>query len=164
MATKDPDLGEPSELEPGVTSFLRGLAENLEEEEKAPPPEPPINELCKWVTWKAKLVKTPDWWRELLAVPGVLNCKKLVQKVWASFRHPKRISEVNKTENYHQAPMPHHVSPGRISSCLPTHSLLAEILGRCRVKRWWSMPMSSSIGQRRLICLLVSSPASLLRV
>ena len=38
MAAKDPDLEEPPELEPGVTSFLRGSAENLEEEE-----EPPLN-------------------------------------------------------------------------------------------------------------------------
>ena len=104
MATKDPDLEEPPELEPGVTSFLRGSAENSEEEEEAPPPEPPVQELCKWVMWKAEMCKTPDWWRELLAVPGVPNCKKLVWKVWASFSHPKRISEVNRMENYYQAP------------------------------------------------------------
>ena len=38
-----------------VTCFLRGSAENLEEEEeKAPSPKPPVKELHKWVTWKAK--------------------------------------------------------------------------------------------------------------
>ena len=44
--------------------------------------------------------------RALLAVPRGANCKKLAQKVQASFSHPKRISEVNKTENYYQAPTP----------------------------------------------------------
>ena len=164
MAIEDPDWEEPLELEPGITSFLRGLAENSEEEEKAPPPEPPVIELHEWVTWKAKMCKTPDWWRELLAVPGVPNCKKLVWKVWASFSHPKRISEVNKTENYYQAPLLHHVSSERISSCLPAPSLLAKTLGRCIERRQWCTPMPSSIGWRRLICLLEDSHTSLLRV
>ena len=42
-ATEDPDLEEPPELGPEVTCFLRGLAENSEEDdEKAPSPEPPM--------------------------------------------------------------------------------------------------------------------------
>ena len=77
--TKDLDLGELPELEPGITSFLRGSAESLEEE--GPPPEPPVWELHKWVTWKAETTETPDWWRELLAVPGVPNGKRLPGKV-----------------------------------------------------------------------------------
>ena len=79
MTTEDLDLGEPPELEPWVTSFLRGSAESLEEE--GPPPEPSISELCKWVMWKAEMTKTPDWWRELLAVPGVPKGKRLAHKV-----------------------------------------------------------------------------------
>ena len=39
MATKDPDLEEPLELEPEVASFLKGSAKNSEEE-KAPLPNP----------------------------------------------------------------------------------------------------------------------------
>ena len=53
MATKDPDLEELPELGLEVTSFLRGLAENSEEEEKAASPEPPVKELCQWVAWEA---------------------------------------------------------------------------------------------------------------
>ena len=101
MATKDPDLEEPLELGPDVTSFLRGSAEKSEKEEKAHSPEPPVKELHRWVAWKAETCKTPDWWRELLAVPGVQDCKELVWKVQASFHHPKRASEVNKMENYY---------------------------------------------------------------
>ena len=40
MAIKDPELG------PEVTCFLRGSAENSEEE-KAPSPKPPVKELHK---------------------------------------------------------------------------------------------------------------------
>ena len=104
MATEDPDLEEPLELGLEVTCFLRGLAKNSEEEEKAPSPKPPVKELCKWVAWKAEACKTPGWWRELLAVPEVQDCEELAQKVWASFHLPKSASELNKMENYHPAP------------------------------------------------------------
>ena len=63
------------ELEPGVTSFLRGSVESSEEE--GPPPELPLGEFHEWVMWKAKMTETPDWWRELLAVLEVPNCKRL---------------------------------------------------------------------------------------
>ena len=58
MATKDPNLEEPPELEPEVACFLRGLAKNSEEEEKAPSPKPPVKELCRWVTWRAEACET----------------------------------------------------------------------------------------------------------
>ena len=70
---EDSDLSKPLEIEPGVTSFLTRLAESSDEE--GPPPEPPVGELCEWVTWKAEATKTLDWWRELLVLLGVPNCK-----------------------------------------------------------------------------------------
>ena len=42
---EDLDLGELLELEPGVTPFLRGSVESLEEE--GPPPELPVGEFCE---------------------------------------------------------------------------------------------------------------------
>ena len=79
MTANDLELGELPELELGVTSFLRGSMESSEEE--GPPPELPVWELCKWVMWKAEMTKTPDWWRELLAMLGMPNCKRLAQKI-----------------------------------------------------------------------------------
>ena len=105
VATEDPDLEEPPELGPEVTCFLRGSAENLEEEdEKVPMPEPPLKEFQRWVMWKAEACKTPSWWRELMVVPGVEDCEKLAQEVQASFWLPKRASKLHEVENYHQAP------------------------------------------------------------
>ena len=102
---EDPNLEEPLELGLKVTCFLRGLAENLEEEdEKAPSPEPPVKRLCKWVTWKAETCKMPSWWRELMAVPEVEDREKLAWEVVASFWLPIRASELHNMENYHQAP------------------------------------------------------------
>ena len=100
--TEDLELGELLDLKLGVTSFLRGSAESSEEQ--GPPPELPVWDLCKLVTWKSKMTETPEWWRELLVVPGVPNCKRLVQKVWASFSHPKRASEVKEMKDHCQAP------------------------------------------------------------
>ena len=54
VATKDLNLEELPELGPEVTCFLQGSAESSEEENvKEPSPEPPIEELQKWVTWRA---------------------------------------------------------------------------------------------------------------
>ena len=92
-ATEDPNLEEQPEMGPEVTCFLRGLAENLEEDDKkVPPPEPPVKEFQKWVTWKAEAYKTPSWWRELMVVPEVEDLEKLAWEVLASFQLPKRVS------------------------------------------------------------------------
>ena len=104
-AMEDPNLEELPELGLEVTCFLRGLAENSEEEdEKVPSPKPPMVELHKWVMWKAEACKMPSWWRELMAVPEVEDCEKLAWEVLASFWLPIRASELHKMENYHQAP------------------------------------------------------------
>ena len=53
-ATEDLNLEDPLELGPEVTCFLQGPTKSSEEENvKVPSPEPPIEELQKWVTWKA---------------------------------------------------------------------------------------------------------------
>ena len=104
--TEDSDLTKLPELEPGViTSFLTRLVESSEEE--GSPPEPPVGELCEWVMWKAEATETPDWWRELLVLPGVPNCKKLAQQIWASFSHPRRATEMEEVKyHYHAPPAP----------------------------------------------------------
>ena len=67
LTPEDLDLDKLPELEPRVTSFLTRLVESSKEEES--PPEPLVGELCEWVMWKAQATKTPNWWRELLALP-----------------------------------------------------------------------------------------------
>ena len=79
-------MEEPLELGLEVTCFLRGLAENLEKEDKKmPSPEPPVEEIGKWVMWKTEAYEMPSWWRELMMVPGVEDHEKLALEVWASF-------------------------------------------------------------------------------
>ena len=153
MATKDPDLEELPELRPEVTCFLRGSAKNSEEEEKAPSPEPRVKELCKWVAWKAEACKTPGWWRELLAVPEVQDCEKLAQKVWALFP-PKGQVSYTRWRITIRCHLHHCVSSERISCHLPIPSSPPGTFKRCKGRRQWHMPKPSSIGWRRLICLL----------
>ena len=78
-------MEEPLELGPEVTCFLRGLAENSEEEDKKVySPEPPVEESWERVKWKAEAYIMPSWWRELMKVPEVEDREGLAQKVWAS--------------------------------------------------------------------------------
>ena len=54
-ATEDINLEELLELGPEVTCLLQEPAKSSEEENvKVPSPEPQIEELQKWVTWKAQ--------------------------------------------------------------------------------------------------------------
>ena len=62
----------------GVNCFLWRSVESSEEENvKMPSPRPPIEELEKWVTWRAWAYETPNWWQELVMVPGVDDHKKV---------------------------------------------------------------------------------------
>ena len=80
------DLEDPPELRQKVNCFLQGPVESSEEENvKMPSPEPLIEELEKWVTWRAQAYETPSWWQELVMVPGVDNHEKLACEVQASF-------------------------------------------------------------------------------
>ena len=102
VATEDLNLEEPPELGLEVTCFLQGSAGNSEEEnKKVSSPKPPIEELQKWVTWKALAYETPSWWQELSMVPEVDNYEKLAHEVWASFQLLKRESEQCWVENDH---------------------------------------------------------------
>ena len=61
-ALLDFDLEAPPELGLEVNCFLQGLAESLEEEDRrTSSPEPPVEELESWVTWRAQRHDMPDW-------------------------------------------------------------------------------------------------------
>ena len=77
------------ELGPEVNCFLWGPAESLgEEDRRTSSPEPPVEELESWVTWRAWMHNMPGWWQELAEVPGVDDYIKLAWEVWASFLTP----------------------------------------------------------------------------
>ena len=88
-ASAEFDLETLPELGLEVNHFLQGPAESSEEEDRGmPSPEPPVEELENWVTWRAKMQDMPGWWQELVEVPGVDDPEKLAQEVWASFQLP----------------------------------------------------------------------------
>ena len=49
------------------------------------------------------MCKTPSWWQELTILPGVDDHKKLACKVQASFCLPRRVIDLCKVKNDHQA-------------------------------------------------------------
>ena len=104
-ATEDLNLEDLPELGQEVTCFLQVPAKSSEEENvKMSSPKLPIEELERWVTWKAQAYETPSWWQELTRVPEVDNHEKLAHEVWASFWLLKRASEWCQVENDHKGP------------------------------------------------------------
>ena len=98
------DLEELPELKPTVASFLRGLPETSEDEDKMMPLEPTVLEFSQWVPWKAKRCETPEWWTKLSTVPGIEDCRKLAREVWASLGLPQQMWELGSKEATLQAP------------------------------------------------------------
>ena len=99
-------MEEPPELKPMVASFLRGSLETLEDEGEKTPLKPTVLEFSLWVPWKAERCETPEWWMELLAVPGKDDHRKLVREVRASFRLPQWLWELGSKEATLQTPPP----------------------------------------------------------
>ena len=100
------DLEAPPELVPEVNCFLQGPAKSSGEENgRTSSPEPIVEELESWVTWRAWMHNTPGWWQELAEVPWVDDHEKLAWEVQTSFELPWQISEWHHVENYYQAPL-----------------------------------------------------------
>ena len=153
------NLETPPDLGPEVNCFLQGLAESSgEEDRRMSSPEPPVEELESWVTWRAPMHDMPDWWQELAEVPGVDDHEKLAQEVQASFEFPRWISEWHYAENYHQTPL------ALLCLCQKSFLLLpdskpAKTSENCSGRRQWTMPKPSSFGQKKPICLLRANHA-----
>ena len=98
------DLEEPPELKPMVASFLQGSLETLDNEDEKTSLELNTVDFGQWVKWKSERCKTPDWWEELLAVPGKEGAKRLAREVRASFTLPQHMQELDSREATLQAP------------------------------------------------------------
>ena len=68
------------------------------------PLEPNTADFSQWVKWKSERCKTPDWWEELLAVPGKEDARRLAREVRASFVLPQQMWELDSREATLQAP------------------------------------------------------------
>ena len=164
-ASEDLNLEELLELGLKVTCFLQGTAKSLEEENmKVPSPEPPIEKLQKWVTWKSQAYETPGWWQELTMVPKVDDYGKLAHEVWASFWLPKRASEQHRVKNDHQAPPPQLclcwkgflLLPDSIFACQDIQEIQHEkMVAYARAPQFWAEKDDPPTGGKP--CLLAGS-------
>ena len=152
------DLEELLELKPTVASFQRGSLETLDEEGKKMPPEPNITDFGQWVSWKSERCETPDWWEELLAVPGKEDARRLAREVRASFTLPQQMWEFDSRRPLSRLPLHCHVSAGRSLCPQPTPSLHAGTFERFQGKKWCHTPGPSNIRQSRTTHLLEVSP------
>ena len=154
-ALPDFDLEALPELGPEVDCFLLEPADSSgEEDRKRSSSEPPVEDFKSWVTWRAQVHNSPDWWQELTEVPGIDNHKKLAWEVWASFELIQQISEWHCVENYHQAPL----APPCIhwkSFLLPHDSKFAcQDIRELQWEKMVAYAQALQFGWRKPICLL----------
>ena len=105
---KESNLGPPPILEPELECFLGvpmpmwGAGDRWDS-----PPEPSINNYEIWLEWQAHRVNTPDWWKELVAIPNAGDPKRLAQKICTSFEVPRvRCETIRDNKNYTVPPAP----------------------------------------------------------
>ena len=101
----DLDLGPLPKLEPDIKCFLQELATTQKEGEGNDLlQEPPAKEYKKWIAWRGCQVHTPNWWQELVWIPGINNSQELDQKIRASFEVPWAKSQAQDVKNDYSAP------------------------------------------------------------
>ena len=75
---EESDLGPPPTLEPELEHFLEAPTPMLgARDRQGSPPEPSINNYEMWLEWWACQVDTPDWWKELVAIPNMGDPERL---------------------------------------------------------------------------------------
>ena len=48
----------------------------------------PAEDYEDWIKWRGHRINTPDWWWELVGIPGINDFQELTQKIRASFKLP----------------------------------------------------------------------------
>ena len=154
-APVDFNLEAPLELGSEVNHFLQRPAESLEEEDrKMSSPEPPVEDLESWVTWRAQTHEIPGWWQELAKVPGVETMRNGHVRCGPLSNSPKGLANgarwriITKPHWYHRAFIK------RVSCHCLTPNSPARTSGNFSRRRQWPMPKPSSFRWKRPICLL----------
>ena len=154
-ALLDFDLEAPPELGPKVNCFLLGLADSSgEEDRKRSSPEAPVEDLENWVTWRAQVLDTPDWWQELIEVPGIDDHEKVAQEVWASFELPQKISEWHRVENYHQASWAQLCIHRKSFLLLPDSKFACQDIRELQQEKMVAYTQALQFWGEKVICLL----------
>ena len=105
QASTDLDLGPPLELRPNFECFLQELTIMQEEGRGSDLSQgPPVEDYEDWIEWREHRDSTPDWWRELVGIPGINNFQELTQKIRAIFEIPWVRSKAIDMENDYSAP------------------------------------------------------------
>ena len=63
-----------------------------------------MKEYERWIVWIGHQVHTPDWWWELVGIPGIDNFWELAQKRGASYELLQARSKAQSVENDYLAP------------------------------------------------------------
>ena len=102
-----------------------------------PKPEPSISDIEAWLDWQAYQLRTPYWWLELRAIPGVKDLQKCTHKIWASFSIPEVWSRAFPGQDYTVPPTP---------KCLNWNAFLTDKLS---YHDMWQQPFLLTVAYAR---------------
>ena len=106
QASADLDLWPLLELGPDLECFLQELAAMQEENEQRDLLQGPlVEDYENWIEWRGCRVQTPNWYWELVGIPGINDFQQLAQKIQASFELPQAKSKAQGVDNDYSAPL-----------------------------------------------------------
>ena len=99
------DLGPSPKLEPDIECFLQEPVTTQEEGKGSDvSQEPSVEDYEKWIEWRRCQVHTPNWWWELVGIPGINDFQELIQKIRAFFETSQAKSKDQNVNNNYLAP------------------------------------------------------------
>ena len=105
QASTDLDLGPLPELGPDLKCFLQEPTIMQGEDGGSDLSQGPLAEDYKdWIEWRGHRDGIPNWWQELVGIPGINDFWELTQKIRASFELPWVKSETQDVKNDYLAP------------------------------------------------------------
>ena len=129
------DLGELPELKPTCHFLPVRVTKNFRWRGWEHTSESDIMDFSLWTQWRAETCETPEWWEELLAVPGNMDMRKLARQVRASLLLPQWLWELDTREATLQAPLHHHVFKEKGLCPQPIQSSHARIFEKSEGRR-----------------------------
>ena len=66
---------------------------------------PPAEDYENWIEWRGHRIHTPEWWQELVGIPGINDFCQLARKIQVSFEIPQAKSEAEGVDNDYLVPL-----------------------------------------------------------
>ena len=100
-------------------------------------PEPSINNYKMWLEWWAHQLDTPNWWKELVAIPNLGDLERLAWKICTSFEVPQVRCEILRDHGEYTVPP--------APKCIQWDMFLLDVNSHLPDHDYWLKPLQRTL-------------------